>query len=151
LLPSPSIEVQDWKCRECDFVNKDKDTVCDTCETPKPMRPCLETRRSYSKRSPPASPSNRRSPSPEKETMYNRTGSLSLSSFRRQDSSHEQSPSKIEISDDEKPVTRSSIRSRDRRKTSHSSSLEDNQDPASIDITKQRRLSQSKYHINDSL
>ncbi len=151
MLPSPSIEVQDWKCRECDFVNKDKDTVCDTCETPKPMRPCLETRRSYSKRSPPASPSNRRSPSPENETMYNRTGSLSPSSFQRQDSSREQSPSKMDRSDDEKPSTRSSIRSRDRRKTSHSSSSDDNQDPASIDITKQRRLSQSKYHINDSL
>jgi hypothetical protein len=41
------------------------------------MRPVLETRRSYIKRSPSTSPCNRRSPSPVAETMYNRTDSPS--------------------------------------------------------------------------
>ncbi len=116
LLPtSPSINVQNWKCRECGFINKDRNTICDTCQSPKSIHPHLETRTSYTEKCASISPSNRRNPSPEYETMYNRAGS--------------QSPS------------------RERRKSSHSYSSDDNQYQSSRNIEKQRRSSKSKYHI----
>ncbi len=80
VLPvSPSNEAQNWKCRECGFTNRSRSIICDTCETPKPMRPIFESCPSYTKRSPSPSPNNRRSPSPEEETTYYRAGSTSPS------------------------------------------------------------------------
>jgi len=70
------------------------DKKCETCGTSKPIRPPLETSLSYTKRSPSASPSDRRSSSSETETMFNRTGSPSPPRGRRQ-SSH------LESSDDD--------------------------------------------------
>ncbi len=85
LLTAPSSDAQDWKCRECGFVNRTRDTICDTCATPKPMRPLLETRLSYTNRDPSPSPSNRHSRSPSEE-MYGRAGSSSPPSVRRKSS-----------------------------------------------------------------
>ena len=87
LYTSPSNDDQNWKCRECGFINKYSDDICDTCETPKPIRPILEKHLSYTKRSPSPSPSNTRSPSPEEEILHNRTSSKSPSRGSRKSSS----------------------------------------------------------------
>ncbi len=105
------------------------------------MRPRLETRLSYTKRLPSSSPSDRRSPSLEKETMFNRAGSPSPSPVHRQNSSREQSPAKSKTS---------GHRSRGHRKSSHSNSSDDNQNQYSGDTTGKKRSSKGKYYIDDS-
>ncbi len=72
---SPPIDSQDWKCRECGFVNISRNIICDVCESPKPARPLLESSLNYTKRNPSTSPVRRRSPSPIEENTYNRAGS----------------------------------------------------------------------------
>ncbi|CAF1025353.1 unnamed protein product [Rotaria sordida] len=138
-----STEVQDWKCRECGFTNKDSDTACDACETHKPMHPRLEIRPSHSERRMSASPSDRRSSSPEDESMYSRADSRSSSRARRRSSSREQSPSKKDLSDNERSYPYSSIvGSRSRRKSSDSCSSDDNRYQSSENNTKQRQTSE---------
>lgn len=67
LSSSSSSNAEEWKCRECGYINRRTATatICGTCGTLKPIRPLLEPRLSYT----------RRSPSPVTETMYNRVGS----------------------------------------------------------------------------
>ncbi|CAF4073066.1 unnamed protein product, partial [Adineta steineri] len=144
-------DVQDWKCRECGYVNEDSGTVCDTCGTCKPIRPSHEIHTNYSERRPSRSSSGSRSSSSASRTMYSRVDSPSPTSFRQQNSSREQSPSKTDESDDEKSFTHSPVRSRIRRKSSQSYSLDDNQDPSSTDAIKQKQSPKNSFRIHSPL
>ncbi|CAF2836536.1 unnamed protein product [Rotaria sp. Silwood2] len=143
---SSSTEVQDWKCRECGFTNKDSDNACDTCGTHKPMHPSLETRRSYSERRLSSSSSDRRSPSPEDEYIYSRADSRSSSRVRQRSSSRELSPAKNDLPDKENSYPYSSTVSRSRRKSSNSYSSDDNRYQSSEKKTKQREPSERSTH-----
>lgn len=67
--PSSPVD-QEWKCRGCGFDNKSRNKKCETCDAPKAMRQCFETRVNRTKREPSHSPPGRRSRSPSEETMY---------------------------------------------------------------------------------
>ncbi|CAF4199083.1 unnamed protein product, partial [Adineta steineri] len=146
-----STDVQDWKCRECGYVNEDSDTVCDTCGTCKPIRPSHEIHTNYSERRPSISSSESHSSSSASRNMYSRVESPGPTSFRQQNSSREQSPSKTDESDDEKSSTHSSVRSRIRRKSSQSYSLDDNQDLSSTDAIKQKQSPKNSFRIHSPL
>lgn len=139
----------DWKCRECGFVNRDSCTVCDTCETRKPMHPRLETRSSYTERPSSASSSDRRSPSPETESAIDREDSPDLSSIHRRDSSTERSSSESDMSDHDQRSYHATTGSKGRQKSSYSS--HDHQRHSSRNATKQRSSSNGKYSIENNL
>ncbi|CAF1175267.1 unnamed protein product [Adineta steineri] len=141
-----STDVQDWKCRDCGYVNKDSDTVCDTCETSKPIRPSHEIYTNYSEKRPSTSLSDSRSSSPA-----SREDSPSPTSFRQQNSSRERSLTKTDESEYEKSSTHSSVLSRKHQRSLQSCSLDDNEGPSSIDVTKCSQSSKSKYLINGYL
>ena len=150
LWPTPtSNDVPDWKCRECGFVNRDSCTVCETCETHKPMHPRLETRPSYTERPSSASSSDRRSPSPETENAIDREHSPDLSSIHRRNSSIEGSSSEPDMSDNDQPSDYASTGSKGGQKSSYSP--HDHQRHSPRNATKQRSSSKGKYSIEIDL
>lgn len=95
---SSSVDIEEWKCRECGYLNKMTAKRCETCSKAKPIHPLFERHLSYTRRTSSPSPCDRRSPSPEIKTMSNRTGSLSQPKDRREPSLSDSSDSNQHLS-----------------------------------------------------
>ncbi|CAF0808653.1 unnamed protein product [Adineta ricciae] len=91
---SPTTCVQNWKCRECGYINDEKNISCDTCDTEKPIYPCLEIPYSNSDEYGELSSFGDRDYSSQvSETVYDRSGLSSPSSIRRKTSRSDRSSS----------------------------------------------------------